>query len=1627
MAVYVGIGNENEFYSHHYLSEIFSGDIRQVLADWQTEEENSGTKPPWRLLGALYRPYFAARDRLSRERNPEQRIAAQRLFFNELLGVLGYSVCPGDYLLEDGCSLPVVTKGGDPNRPQLLVLGAFDPEGEGLDPLTLCPHRGQFHGQAPPPAELLEEDWNSLITRRVFGQGHPPRWVLLLSNSRLLLIDRFKWNQNRLLSFDWDEILGRREEATLKAVSVLLHRDSLLPDQGQSLLDGLDENAHKHAYAVSEDLKFALREAIELLGNEAARQLVALAREQKKGIFSGSSQLEADQLTRECLRWMYRLLFLFYIEARPELEYVPIRTSPAYKKGYSLESLRDLEMVRLESEEARGGSYLHASLTKLFGLVYQGYSGQSDQPQLEQARIHDSFHIEPLDSHLFDPRQTPLLDKVRFRNDTLQKVVRLMSLSRESNGRKRRGRVSYAQLGINQLGAVYEALLSYRGFFAQADLYEVKKAGTKPDELATGYFVTAGELEPYSEEEKVYDKDDQGHSVLRKFARGSFIYRLAGRDREKSASYYTPEVLTKCLVKYALKELLPGKSADEILAITICEPAMGSAAFLNEAVSQLAEAYLERKQAEVGERIPHADYARELQRVKMYIADRNTFGVDLNPVAVELAEVSLWLNAIHGGRQVPWFGYQLFSGNSLIGARRQVYDQDLLRKKPKGQTWHDQAPQRLDPLNPQRKKHQIYHFLLPDPGMTNYTDKAAKKLEPEAFKKIRAWRKDFCKPFVAEDVETLLFYSQKVDELWQEHLKQLRDDRLRTEDELTVWPTAFGETGRCTSTRDKDRVRAHGIFNLDAPVASAYRRLKMVMDYWCGLWFWPIDRVDELPDRDTFLMEIGLLLSGDIREVSGEQQALDFAASEKAAAGFEGQQSLPMDGAQIQLGLGEVRDENPRVVDRQGRLRIESLFAHFPRLVLVHELAQQHRFFHWELTFADVFADRGGFDLILGNPPWLKVEWQEAGVLGDYNPLFVLRNYTAARLVQEREVAFARWPQLREAWFAELEQAEGTQNFLNGVQNYPALKGMQTNLYKCFLPQAWMIGSQAGVSGFLHPEGIYDDPKGGAFRAAVYPRLRAHFQFQNEFALFEGTNDHGRMRFGLHIYFNAGKGDVHFDQIANLYAPATVDACYDHNGHGPVPGIKNDKNKWNTAGHQSRVIHVDRSALATFAKLYDEPGIPALQARLPALHSRELLSVLEKFAAQPRRLGDLKGEYFSTVMFDETYAQKDGTIRRETRFPSHAGEWVLSGPHFFVGNPFYKTPRAECTQNSHYDVLDLSDLPDDYLPRTNYVPACSEAEYRRRTPRVPWVEEGAEEPKRVTEYYRFNHRRQLSQSGERTFVSSIAPPATATINTCVSTTFKDNKKLVFFAASSASLPFDFYLKSTGKGDLYSNNLQIFPLIDNSLLSVRYLILSCLSSSFRLLWTNQWRTEFAFEVWSKSDPRLPNNFFANLTPEWQRNCALRTDFARRQALVEIDVLAAMALGLTLDELLTLYRVQFPVLRQNEADTWYDANGRIVFTVSKGLVGVGLPRKSGKNDPPCDISCPDGRVESKPVGWEDIRDLPAGYTINRTVIDDTLPGGPREKKITYVAPFDKCDREEDYRIAWAEFERRGLNQN
>jgi hypothetical protein len=305
--------------------------------------------------------------------------------------------------------------------------------------------------------------------------------------------------------------------------------------------------------------------------------------------------------------------------------------------------------------------------------------------------------------------------------------------------------------------------------------------------------------------------------------------------------------------------------------------------------------------------------------------------------------------------------------------------------------------------------------------------------------------------------------------------------------------------------------------------------------------------------------------------------------------------------------------------------------------------------------------------------------------------------------------------------------------------------------------------------------------------------------------------------------------------------------------------------------------------------------------------------------------------------------------------------------------------------------------------------------------------------KPVTENFRVINREMIGPASERSLSTTLVPPGVAWINTILGHAFIDPKSMIAFLGWSQSVPLDFRVKTTGMGHANKSLVDQLP-IPESLkpdAAVRTLALNCLTTHYAPLWQELFTPAFTEETWSQPEnPRLPQHFFRDLTPEWQRHCALRSDYARRMALVEIDVLVAQELGLTLEELQLIYRVQFPVMQQYERDTWYDQHGRIVFTNSKGLVGVGLPRKRGKKDPEITLTLPDGlgKIPRPIQGWEELRQLqesghlPPGSVATTTVTDDTLPGGPRKVERRYTAPFALASREEDYKIAWKFFEGR-----
>lgn len=899
-----GIVNVGEFFSQHYLGQLLEHDLKDLLRRWSDAEKAGGPKAPPQCLARLSGGYFKQAWQALEEPDARRRLSCAQEFHAHLLEALGYAREPSLLFLESGEAVPLVACLEHDRRPWLWVVEApFAQSEDTAKPFEERPLPAQVP-HAPEERRAANDDgsdaprlttltWAELLDGPLFRSEEPARWVLFLAGADAFLIDRHKWPQGKYLHFQIGTLLGKRQTQELQAMAALLHRDALLPDGGSSLLDQLDEASHKHAFAVSTDLKEGVQRSIERIGNEVVHYRRTV---KKNGLYNGD--VSAEELTRECITYLYRLLFLFYVEARgSELGVVPM-ASDTYRLGYSLEGLRDLEQVPLITENAREGFFIHESLERLFEIVQKGHAASAataTEPPADDDPIQGTFALPGLGSPLFDRQRTPLLSGVKLRNCVLQQVLQDLSLSKEKSGASR-GRISYSQLGINQLGAVYERLLSYSGFFAQEALYEVRAESEVNDPDARTYFVPERKISEYKEGEKVRDRVTERPIV---HVKGTYLFRLSGRDREKNASYYTPEVLTECLTRYTLKVRLgeplmtplPGEpvepqdqeplSADEMLKLTLCEPAMGSGAFLNEAVAQLAHKYLEKKQQELGKTIPADEYQREWTKVKYHFVAHQVYGVDLNPLAAELGKISLWLNALVPGAPPPFLDPRIGVGNSLIGARREVFLKESLTatgKKKGGASWLQSEPLRV-PLGPggfqPRPEGSVYHFLLPDEGMVAYAeDKVVKELQPEAAKRLREWRKSLAEPLKSNQLQRLTALSDRVDTTWKEHITDRQTLLRRIRQPVALWGEPSPNDTADGANRWKNLVECEAASVQLGASGAAGQRLKAIMDYWCALWFWPALESEHAPTREQWLTDAESLISGGIRALKeGDRKA----------------------------------------------------------------------------------------------------------------------------------------------------------------------------------------------------------------------------------------------------------------------------------------------------------------------------------------------------------------------------------------------------------------------------------------------------------------------------------------------------------------------------------------------------------------------------------------------------------------------------------------------------------------------------------------------------------------------------------------------------------------------------------
>ncbi|MFI6231528.1 Eco57I restriction-modification methylase domain-containing protein [Micromonospora echinospora] len=1406
------------------------------------------------------------------------------------------------------------------------------------------------------PVRLTEdgEDVKSVarLLSALFVADDAPELALVLAGRWALLAERERWAEGRYLAVDIQLVCERNDTkkgGEIDRALACLCAESIAPDaDGKLWWHGVLEASVKHTVGVSQDLREGVRLSIEIVANEV------VARRRAQGL-PPLPKSEAQPLARQSLRFLYRILFLLYAEASPELGVLPVG-APEYDQGYSLDRLRELVQVELATPRARTGTHLYESLGVLFRLVDQGHPPAATGD--DEATSAPGLTFNPLRADLFRPEAVAHIDEVGLGNAAVQQVLAHLLLSKEQRG-KDRGFISYAELGINQLGAVYEGLMSYTGFFADTDLYEVAKNG---DDSKGSWVVPVDRADGIGAADFVKTIDPvTGESRPVVHEQGSFVFRLAGRERQQSASYYTPEVLTRFTVGQALEELLTDETpAEQILNMTICEPALGSGAFAIEAVRQLAEQYLKRRQKELEQRIDPDEYPKRLQEVKAYLALHNVYGVDLNETAVELAEISLWLDTMVEGLSAPWFGLHLRRGNSLIGARRAVYRRHQVADK----SWLGAVPQEapltslVEDIDAGRVATDgIHHFLLPADGWGSAADaKEAAALAPDAAKKLKKWRTGTRNKPTKTQIDAYAELAHRVETLWQIAYRRLTIAEEQIRRSIPVWGAGESPAGGAV-TREQ----------IEAALADqngAYRRLRRAMDAWTALWFWPLTdslatvngKVIEPPTAAQWIAGLQALLGRNPDVHKRKPVELRFGA---------GMSWTELDKTEsLEIGFASAES-------------IDEVLQKHPWLVVCERIAQRQGFFHWNLDFATVFAS-GGFDLQVGNPPWVRPDVDMDALLAEGDPWWQLAHKPTQAQIAKKRASTLALPSMDEFVTDGAAETACIRSFVSSTPQYPYLAGLRPDLYRCFMEAMWRNSSTRGIVGMIHYESHFTDERAGPLRSVTYKRLRRHWHFVNELNLFE--IEHYK-HFGVTVH-GPPQTRPCFTQASWLYHPDTVVRSLMHDGSGPEPGLKDDEGNWDLRPHQSRITYVTDETLRAWHTMMEGDEVPVPHTRMVYAVNKATASVLEKLSTS-RRIGDL-GLSFSQG-WNETTDRRKGHFESEWAVPESWDDLILQGPHIYVGTPFNKIPNPTMISNRDWSTTDFEQLPADAIPATAYQPVGDRYDYDCAY--TDWGDEDHPDPAR--DHYRIAWRRMAANQGERTLIPAIIPPGAAHVFTVRSGAHVgDPRATVLASAFLASLVCDFKIRCAPRADILPVNISALPIESNSPLASqathRTLRLNCITGAYADLWSRTYLDAYNLDDWAGGFAYRQRKPLGQVGSEWSPDTPLRIAADRRQALVEIDALVALMLGLTADELCSIYRTQFAVLRGYDRTVYfYDANGRLV---PNSVLTVW--RKKGDR-----ITAEERTATNQ-----------AGYTY------------------TYELPFVTLDREADMRQAYAVFEQR-----
>lgn len=784
----------------------------------------------------------------------------------------------------------------------------------------------------------------------------------VLTNGRIwrLYSQKAKSRSEQFLEFDLGALLSiegytpdffspepETAEHLLKAFVLMFRREAFLPTR--------DNDRTFHAVALDEGKRWEARVAKDLSKLTFEDIYPGFAR----AIASAAPDASLDDVRQAALTLLYRLLFILYAEDRDLL--------PRREKRYEEYGLHK-EIRRKIADQIDGGlafsakaSQFWSHLRTLFGLVDEG---------------DKAIGLPPYNGGLFDCKAHPLLDGIQIPDAVLAPLLDKLSRTQSENKRF----INYRDLSVQQLGSIYERILEYE---------PVRKGGEI--EIRLNPFARKGSGSYYTPDELVGLIIDQ--------TVGPLVRERGDTFRSKASALKS----SKTPIVERLKVLATHDHASAILDLKVCDPAMGSGHFLVRLVDHLADAVIEAL-ADAPKDVTWGEYASPLgQRiadirarilaeaksnkwnvrpeqledrmiVRRMVLKRVVYGVDKNPMAVELAKVSLWLHTFTVGAPLSFLDHHLRCGDSLFGE------------------WVLKTERELSELAGMFMHQRVLR---------------AKKAAQEMLK-----------------------------------IEQAADADLA---EVRRSADAFS-----------------GVRELTDPLIG-------LLDFWHACRWIPASK-----ERKQAKEELLKGAFGDPVELVTGRAAI------KPGNGANGQQSAK-----------EKRGEELRQAAKE-------------LLEAARKLVSEERFLHWEVAFPGVWADwesnapQGGFDAVIGNPPWDRLKMQEVEWFAARRPEIALAQRAADRkrmieaLRKEKDTLYDQYQTAAEHADMALELARGS-------GEYPLLGRGDVNIYSLFVERAQRLMKPDGIAGLLVPSGIASD-KGASefFRSiATEARLVSLLDFEN--------------------------------------------------------------------------------------------------------------------------------------------------------------------------------------------------------------------------------------------------------------------------------------------------------------------------------------------------------------------------------------------------------------------------------------------------------------------------------------------------------------------------------------------------